>query len=89
VAGIFSAWLAAAPRPGTPRWLAVPGGVAVAISLVFLVVYSTYRPANPDGPILNRPAGFWSVPFLEWASLLGLLAWFVCVSIALAREGSE
>jgi hypothetical membrane protein len=86
---IFSLRLLVIPRPGMPRWLLVPGAAVVAVSWTFIAVYSTYQPANPDGPIANRPPGFWSVPFLEWASLLTLLAWFVCVSIALLRERSE
>jgi hypothetical protein len=89
VAAIFSLRLLVRPLPGMPRWLLVPGGVVVAVSVTFIAVYSTYRPANPDGPIANRPADFWSVPFLEWASLLSLLAWFVCVSLVLLRERSE
>jgi hypothetical membrane protein len=86
VTAVFSAWLLSSPRPGTPRWLVVPGVAAVVVSLAFVAVYSTYHPVDPDGPILDRPEGLWSVPFLEWASLLFLLAWFVCVSIALLRE---
>lgn len=89
VAGIFSAWLLAGPHTGWPRWLLAPGGAVVAISLAFVAVYSTYRPSNPDGPIVNRPETFWSVPFLEWAALLSLLAWFVCVSTVLLRQHSD
>jgi len=89
VAGVFTLRLLAAPIPGLPRWLVVPGGLVVAIFATFIGVYSTYRPANPDGPVANRPDGLWSVPFLEWASLLSLLAWFVCVSLALLRERAE
>ena len=89
VAVVVSLWLAAAPRPTLPRWLILPGVVAAAVSIVFIAVYSTYHPANPNGPIQGRPDGLWSFAFLEWASLLSLLAWFVCVSIALLRELPE
>lgn len=89
IAGIFSLWLLAAPRPGFSRWLLVPGAAVVAIFLTFIAVYTTYHPADPDARILVRPDGIWSVPFLEWASLLSLLAWFVCVSIVLLRQRSE
>ena len=89
VACVFSLWLLSAPRLGFPRWLLVPGATAVAISVTFLAVFSTYHQTNPDGPILSRPTGFWSVPFLEWASLLSLLAWFVCVSIVRLRTPTE
>jgi hypothetical protein len=37
---------------------------------------------------VNRP-DFWSIPFLEWASLLSLLGWFVCVSLVLLRDPAE
>jgi hypothetical membrane protein len=89
VAGVFSTWLLAGQRPGWPRWLLVPGGAVTAMFLAFLTVFSTYRPPNPDGPILSRPDTFWSVPFLEWAALLSLLAWFVCVSLVLLRQSSD
>lgn len=86
VAGIFTAWVAAAPRVGFPRWLAAPGAAVVAISLVFIGVYSTYVGTDPAGRIQNRPAPLWDIPVLEWAALLSLLAWFVCVSLTLLRE---
>lgn len=89
VAGVFSLWLLTARRPGFARWLLVPGGEVVAVFVTFIAVYSTYHPADPDGPILNRPAGLWDVPFLEWASLLSLLVWVACVSIDLLRQRTE
>jgi len=88
VVAIFSVWLARHPRSGFPRWLLVPGATAVAIAFVFLAIYSTYRPIDPDAPIIARPA-IWTVPLLEWASLLGLLAWFVCVSTVLLRRRAD
>jgi hypothetical membrane protein len=89
VTAIVSAWILAGRRPSLPRWLIVPGAIVMAVSWVFVAVYSTYRPANPSGPIANRPDGLWAVTSLEWASLLTLLAWFVCVSIALLREPAD
>ena len=50
-----------------------------------MIVYSTYRPIDPDAQILGR-AALWTVPMLEWASLLTLLLWFLCVSHVLARR---
>ena len=88
VAGIFSWWLVAAPRPGFPRWLVVPGAAVVAVSLTFIADYTTYVGIDPAGRVVNRP-DFWTIPFLEWASLLGLLGWFVCVSVVLLREPVE
>jgi len=89
VVAVVDLWLLRAPRPGLPRWLLVPGAAVVAIFLTFIAVYSTYHPANPDAPMLSRPDAFWIFPFLEWAALLSLQAWFVCVSIGLLREHSE
>jgi hypothetical protein len=60
----------------------------VAVSLTFIGVYSTYRPANPDARILDR-TNVWTVPLLEWASLLSLLLWLACVALALLRRSSE
>ena len=89
VPAIFSLWLLTAPRPGFSRWLLAPGAAVVAVFLTFIAIYSTYRPANPDGPIVGRPAGFWSVPFFEWASLVSIMVWLVCVSVVLLREPAE
>lgn len=89
VAGIFSLWLLKTREARFPRGLIVPGAAVVAVFVTFLAVYSTYHPANADGLIVNRPDGLWSVPFLEWASLLSLLGWFACVSFVLMRESTE
>lgn len=88
VAGIFSAWLVSSPRPDFPRWLLVPGGAVVTVFLGFIGVYSTYHPVDPNARILDRP-GVWSVPALEWVSLLSLLLWFVCVSVVLLGQEAE
>lgn len=89
VAGIFSLWLLTARRPHFTRWLLIPGAEVVVVFATFAAVYSTYHPADPDGPILNRPAGLWSVPALEWASLLSLLLWVACVSADLLRQRTD
>jgi hypothetical membrane protein len=85
VAGIFSLWLVAAPRPGFRRWLILPGAIVATIFISFIAVYSAYRPADPDAHIIDRPE-FWAVTTLEWASLLSLLGWFACVALVLLRE---
>jgi Protein of unknown function (DUF998). len=87
VAAIFSAWLMRHPASGFPRWLVVPGAACVAVFMAFLAVYSTYRPLDPNAHILERPT-VWTVPLLEWASLLSLLAWFVCVSLVLVHRAT-
>ena len=86
VPAIFSGWLLTAPRPGFPRWLLAPGAAVVAVFLTFITIYSTYRPASPDGPIVGRPEVFWSVAFFEWAALVSIMVWLVCVSVVLLRE---
>jgi hypothetical membrane protein len=85
VVAVFTTWLLRHPRSGFPRPLAVPGFLAVAVSFAFLAVYSTYRPVDPYAHILVR-SQIWAVPLLEWAALLSLLFWFVCVSVALTRR---
>ena len=85
VAGVFGVWLTRTANTGFPRWLLIPSAVVVVVFLVFIAVYTTYNPANPDGRILGRP-DVWQYPLLEWASLLSLLAWFVCVSAVLVRK---
>ena len=89
VAGLFSAWLLATPRAGFPRWLLIPGAATVAISWAFIAVYSTYIGTDAAGRIVDRPDPFWSIAYLEWGSLLSLLAWFAFVSFALLREPAE
>ena len=88
VAASFSLWLVTGPRPSFSRFLLAPGCLVVAVSLTFIGVYSTYHPANPDATILDRP-NVWTVPLLEWASLLSLLLWFACVALALLRRPPE
>ena len=85
VAATFALWLVRRARPGYPRWLAVPGFTVVAVSWVFIGVFSTYHPADPDAPILSRP-DLWTVPLLEWAALLSLLLWIGCVALVMLRR---
>jgi hypothetical membrane protein len=88
VAAVFTLWLLTTHRPTFPRWLLAPGCLAVVVDLIFIGVYSTYHPANPDAPILDRPT-VWAAPLLEWASLLTLLLWIGCVALVLLRRPSE
>lgn len=83
-AAVFTLWLARSRGSSFPRWLLAPAAFAVAVDFVFVGVYSTYHPVDPDAPILAR-ADIWSVPLLEWASLLSLLLWLICVAWVLAR----
>jgi hypothetical membrane protein len=81
-AGTFAVWLARNPRAGFPRWLLAPAALSVAVDLVFVAVYSTYHPADPDAHIISRP-DVWAYPLLEWASLLSLFLWFACTGLVL------
>ncbi len=87
IAGTFTLWLVRYGG-GFPGILIVPGLLAIAIDFVFVAAYTTYHPADPDAPILSRPE-VWSVPLLEWASLLSLLLWFVCVALVLVRRRAQ
>jgi len=88
VAAIFSLWLATGRRRGIPRLLLAPGILCVAVSLIFIGVYSTYHPIDPNANIVARSA-MWTVPLLEWASLLSLLLWFVCLSAVLVGQKAD
>jgi hypothetical protein len=60
--------------------------VAVAVFVTFIAVYATgYHPADPNAHIVER-SSIWIVPSLEWASLLSLLCWLGCLSVALFRR---
>jgi len=85
-AAVFTLWLART-RPSTfPRWLVVPGAVAVVAFASFITVYATgYHPGNPDAPIVER-SSVWIVPLLEWTSLLTLLGWLACLSVSPVRR---
>lgn len=87
VAVIFTSWLAAGPRSNFPRLLLAPGCFAISVLAAFVAVYSTYHPADPDARILDR-AAVWSVPLLEWASLISLLLLLVSVAVTLVRRPS-
>ena len=85
VAAIFSLWLWTGPGAGFTRWLLAPGLAVGTVFLTFIAVYSTYHPVDADARLVDRP-DVWMVPTLEWAALLTLLAWFVCISVVLLRE---
>ncbi len=88
VGGTFTLWLARSGNGRWPRWLVIPGLVVVAVFAAFIATYATYHPLDPNARILSR-AGVWSVPLLEWASLLSLLAWLACLAVALLRRPTE
>jgi hypothetical membrane protein len=85
VAAIFSLWQLRRPGSGLTRRLLVPAAVDVIVSWVFIAVFAGYRPADPNAKIIER-ADVWSVPALEWASLLCLLLWLACLAIVVSRH---
>jgi hypothetical protein len=85
VAGTFTIWLLKDKPTAFPRWLVVPGAVVGVLFVTFITDYTTYHPADPNAHILVRP-DVWTVPLLEWASLLSLLAWFTCLSVSMLRD---
>jgi hypothetical membrane protein len=84
-AAIFAAWLARNPRARFPRWLLAPAVSAIGVDLVFVAVYSTYHPIDPDAHILSRPE-VWVYPLLEWAALLSELLWLACTAAVLVSR---
>jgi len=83
-AAVFSLWQLRRRSPGYPRWLIGPAALNIVVSWIFIVVFAGYHPANPDAKIIDRPA-IWSVPALEWASLLTLLLWLACLAFVTRR----
>jgi len=88
VGDTFTLWLVHRRPAFWPRWLVVPGLIVVVVFACFVVVYSTYHPVDPNARILVR-SDVWTVPLLEWASLLSLLAWLACLALALLRRPIE
>jgi hypothetical membrane protein len=88
VAAIFSLWQLRRPGSGFTRWLLVPAAVDVIVSWVFIAVFAGYRPVDPSAKIIER-GDVWSVPALEWASLLCLLLWLACLALVVSRLPEE
>jgi hypothetical membrane protein len=88
LAATFTAWLIRTKPPEFPRPLAIPGLAAVGVFMAFFAVYSTYRPLDPNAHLLVR-SDVWTVPLLEWASLLSLLLWLACLSASLLRRRTD
>jgi hypothetical protein len=80
-------WLLRARSTAWPRWLIVPGLVAVALFGAFIAVYASYHPVAPNAKLLSR-SDVWTVPLLEWAALLSLLGWIACIAMALLRRST-
>lgn len=87
LAVVFSAWLATHRRSGWPHWLTAAGAVVIALLAIFMAVYHTYQPADTGAGVPERSA-LATAQLLEWAALVGLLGWFVGLSLVLIRRGS-
>jgi hypothetical membrane protein len=73
------------PEPRFPRWLVAVGAATVVVFIAFLVAlrvddFSRQRMAS-SGPIVGRPE-VWLGPILEWAVLVGIMAWTLLVSLS-------
>jgi hypothetical membrane protein len=84
VAAIFGMWQLGRPASGFTRSLLGPAAADIVVSWTFIAVFAGYQPADPNARIVER-ADVWSVPALEWASLLCLLLWLACLAIVVSR----
>jgi hypothetical membrane protein len=86
VVGIASIDFLRAHDPRFPRWLSIIGGLTVAAFIGFLVSLQTEGLVGEDAlapPEIRRD--FWIVPTLEWALIIGILAWVLLTSLAWLR----
>jgi hypothetical membrane protein len=82
---VFTIALLAGQAPSLPRWLAWPGGIAAALSLLFLVV--VVAGGLSLGAPADRPA-FLLVTTLEWLAVLAITVWVACASMVLLASES-
>lgn len=64
------------PDPRFPRWLTAIGAATVVAFVAFLITLRTEGLMADDGlasPAIRR--SFWIVPTLEWALIVGIIAW--------------
>ena len=86
--GLASITFVRFPDARFPRWLALMGAANVVAFVAFLVSlrvdeYSRDRMAA-TGPIADRP-DVWIAPILEWAVLVGIMAWTLMAGLAWRR----
>ena len=83
VVGIASLHFVAAPDRRFPRWLALVGAATVAAFIGFLASLQAEGLVGEDalGPPAVRPDA-WIVPTLEWALIVGILAWVFLTAFA-------
>jgi hypothetical membrane protein len=87
--GLFTLDIGLRPDDRFPLWLVVPGIVAVAGSLAF-VLYLAFAGREALAPPIERPA-ILLITTLEWLTLIGILVWVGVIAtrwrIALGRAG--
>jgi hypothetical membrane protein len=86
--GIASVDFVRRPEARFPRWLAVLGVLTVAAFIAFMQSLRTDPSFGEDvlaAPI-DRP-GIWMVTALEWAVIIGILAWTLAASVTWLRAG--
>jgi len=77
------------------KWLSILGFCVAACFVLFLVDVFGVRSGlsnvsnMSDALKNNRPAPFWSIPFLEWLPLIGMLAWLFFAAIDSLRRNSK
>jgi len=70
-----------------PRWLAVIGGLTVVAFIGFLIVLLPLLSGDGLAAPEIRPDA-WIVPILEWAVLIGILAWVFATGWTWWRAGN-
>lgn len=73
------------PDPRFPRWLAVLGAATVVAFIAFLIAFYGYETL---GPAATRPAVS-IVATLEWAVIIGIMAWAFGVAFSWWRADRE
>lgn len=72
-----------------PRWVAIPGGMAVASFAALLAYPVVTRQTVAELIELYRTArpAVWGIAIIEWLVLVSAMAWILLVSVCLRRRG--
>jgi hypothetical membrane protein len=86
VVGLASIDFVRHPDPRFPRWLAAIGAATVVAFVGFLVSLQTEGLLAGDGLAApDERRAFWIVPTLEWALIIGIVAWVFLTAFAWRR----
>ena len=75
-----------------PKKIVYPGLVVIGIFAAFLIyIFSIPRGAfsegeNPLIPLITERPAIWAMPILEWAAILGVVAWMVVVAAIILKN---